>query len=159
MLVASVDLVLGGRYWKGCWRIFRLLSSLRWTQSKGSKNGGLMYSSLYPAIPDRVLLLASAEPILLLTLPGRCHPHGPGTVKGLTARLPLGDSRVCALGMMAWTTCILFPSFVSVCLPLMVMAVASFYCLAQGFLMLLKVFFFFFSFSLCWAHTRDKRLG
>lgn len=42
-----------------------------------------MCSSLHPAIPDRVSLVDSTEPILLLTLPGHCHPHGPRAVKGL----------------------------------------------------------------------------
>lgn len=39
-------------------------------------------SSLYLAYPDHVLLLASAKPILLLILPGLCHPLSPRAAQG-----------------------------------------------------------------------------
>ena len=73
-----------------CWRICRLFSSLRWIRSPGSKNGGFSVCSfLYLAAPGHVLLVASAEPILLLMLLGLCHPLASRAIKGwVVTRVP-----------------------------------------------------------------------
>lgn len=60
-----------------------------------------MCSSLYPFIPDRVLLLDSAEPILLLTLPGHC-PHSPRAVKGLIVIGVPGDRSCSNCMTLSW---------------------------------------------------------